>query len=315
MPAYSYTESKDDGVESHPLMGLESHSSSRSGRASTRSGSGSKILARIAYTIGGFVGYFIITSLILKYHPSFFDLTWISPSSEPVQIYQTPSKPSSFSGSQPLDECPSPRPLRASPPAPINLWASLTLAETTFVQSYLENSSIGGIDFNLTRPKKAQLSDNSIFGIEIYYPPKEQALAYLDGNGKTPERYARVTMHHGSGISAEVAGKVEGIQESKEPIIVDYLLGPLPELEDDKFAKATKGMSIRKLSEIYHRLDIPYNARGISWYAEIEQLFRTIEEDYVEALQVRLFFPSFPCSPFPSLPIIPYAHLFRVAIH
>lgn len=39
-------------------------------------------------------------------------------------------------------------------------------------------------------------SDNSIYLIEAFTPPKADVLSYVDGNGDIPERYAKVTSLH-----------------------------------------------------------------------------------------------------------------------
>ncbi|KAF9477828.1 amine oxidase catalytic domain-containing protein [Pholiota conissans] len=145
-----------------------------------------------------------------------------------------------------LERCASTRsqPLPSSPPAPINPWTSLTLEELSQIESWLEAPERG---LNLTKTTSSRTSDNIIFLIEAYYPAKEAALAYLSTPVAEllPERYARVTIHHGGW---------------KEPVVKDYLVGPLP------IGSATK---MRPLTEIYHRADIPFNARGLSTIGEM----------------------------------------------
>ncbi|EEB97825.1 hypothetical protein MPER_02779, partial [Moniliophthora perniciosa FA553] len=137
---------------------------------------------------------------------------------------------------EPLKQCTSPLPPPAKPPSPHNLWASLTVPETSEIQAWLEAPER---NLNLTRAVDAALSDNTIFHIEAYYPSKAEALAHLESPDSVspPERFARVTIHHGSAV---------------EPIIKDYLVGPLP---------VGSKTTMRELTEIYHR-DIPFNARG-----------------------------------------------------
>jgi primary-amine oxidase len=60
-------------------------------------------------------------------------------------------------------------------------------------------------------------------------------LHYLDTGTKRPPKFAHVVIHHGA-IS--------------EPIIKDYLVGPLPLSEDT---------TMRQLTETYHHPDIPHN--------------------------------------------------------
>ncbi|EEB96477.1 hypothetical protein MPER_04384, partial [Moniliophthora perniciosa FA553] len=102
-------------------------------------------------------------------------------------------------------------------------------------------------NLNLTRASQSALSDNAIFNIEVYYPPKEDAIAHLSSPEtiNPPDRYARITIHHGA---------------ASEPVVKDYLVGPLP---------IRQQTTMRELTEIYHR-DVPYNARGfISFASEL----------------------------------------------
>ena len=140
--------------------------------------------------------------------------------------------------------CPSSLPLEASPPVASNLWASLTVPETSAIYAWLEAPEC---NLNLTRSRGSILTDNVVYGIETYYPPKSEALAYLENSAVSPppERFARVTIHHG------------GV---RVPVVVDYLVGPLP---------VGPRTTIRPLKEIYHRDDIPFNARGFSNIDEI----------------------------------------------
>ena len=141
-------------------------------------------------------------------------------------------------------QCASSLPLEALPPVPLNLWASLTVPETSTIYTWLEAPER---NLNLTRSRGSILTDNVIYGIETYYPPKSEALAYLENPAASPPpaRFARVTIHHG-GVDV--------------PAVVDYLVGPLP---------VGPRTAIRPLKEIYHRDDIPFNARG---FADIEEI-------------------------------------------
>ena len=142
--------------------------------------------------------------------------------------------------------CTSSLPLGASPPVILNLWASLTIPETSAIYAWLEAPER---NLNLTRSRGSiqVLSDNVVYGIETYYPPKSEALAYLENfeASPPPARFARVTIHHG------------GVEV---PVVMDYLVGPLP---------VGSRTTIRPLKEIYHRDDIPFNARG---FVDIEEI-------------------------------------------
>ena len=124
------------------------------------------------------------------------------------------------------------------------MWASLTVPETSAIYAWLEAPER---NLNLTRSRGSILTDNVVYGIETYYPPKSEALAYLENSAASPPpaRFARVTIHHG------------GVEV---PVVVDYLVGPLP---------VGPRTTIRPLKEIYHRDDIPLNARGFSNIDEI----------------------------------------------
>ncbi|KAI3611759.1 copper amine oxidase [Moniliophthora roreri] len=173
----------------------------------------------------------------------------------PLNSPWTNSKvPTSAKQSEPLDQCTPPLPLPAKPPSPYNLWASLSVQETSEIQAWLEAPER---NLNLTRAEDAALSDNTIFIIEAYYPSKAEALAHLESPDSVnpPERFARVTIHHGS---------------AAEPVIKDYLVGPLP---------VSSKTTMRELTEIYHR-DIPYNARGFLSLTEFLAMWSTFTPEF-----------------------------------
>ncbi|KDR84410.1 hypothetical protein GALMADRAFT_220168 [Galerina marginata CBS 339.88] len=149
---------------------------------------------------------------------------------------------------------------KASPPAPLNLWASLTVPESLEIAAWLEAPER---DLNLTRVEDSVLSDNVIFLIEKYYPPKEDALAYLEDPEKSPlpETYARVTIHHGG---------------RKEPVVKDYLVGPLP---------VRAHTTMRPLVDIYHREDIPFNARGLAQMMEMPNFLKRAVTPILPAME------------------------------
>lgn len=134
-------------------------------------------------------------------------------------------------------KCPSGLPPPASPPAPVNLWASLDLEDAVQIRQWLEAPERG---LNLTRIDSYKTSDNTIYNLEAHYPPKADALAYLESpfSVPVPDRYARVTIHHGARL---------------EPVVKDYLVGPIP---------VNARTEIREMVNSRHRKGIPYNARG-----------------------------------------------------
>ncbi|KAG1906828.1 amine oxidase catalytic domain-containing protein [Suillus fuscotomentosus] len=160
-----------------------------------------------------------------------------------IQIRPSTSK-IIFGGSETLadyDEdikiCASNIPPPARPPAPINPWASLTIDEMVEIQNWLLSTQM---NLNLTRGDTARPSDNSIYMIQTYYPPKADVLEYFSSLDPrdAPARFARVTIHHGGAV---------------EPVIRDYLVGPLP---------VTPATEMTHLANIYHTETLPYNARG-----------------------------------------------------
>ncbi|THU91038.1 amine oxidase catalytic domain-containing protein [Dendrothele bispora CBS 962.96] len=172
--------------------------------------------------------------------------------------------PKSFYGVKsdavPLQQCKSPLAQDASPPSPVNLWASLTTSETSSIQAWLGAPER---QLNLTPAAESTLSDNTIFLIESYYPSKADALAHLSSPNTVspPDRFARVTIHHGG---------------DSEPSIKDYLVGPLPISEQTTMAP---------LTDIYRR-DLPYNARGfISIVNELGAVFQQFTPELVAAIE------------------------------
>jgi primary-amine oxidase len=158
--------------------------------------------------------------------------------------------------------CASPAPPTARPPAPINPWASLTIQQVVQIQKWLEEPARA---LNLTRGAVSKLSDNHIFMIEAYYPPKTSVLSYFSSLSPSdiPEKYARVTIHHGS---------------APEPVVKDYLVGPLP------IGPSTR---MEHLTEIYHLDAIPHNARGFDlrdWTAP--EIFEKMAAPIMDAYQV-----------------------------
>ncbi|CCM06294.1 uncharacterized protein FIBRA_08545 [Fibroporia radiculosa] len=145
-----------------------------------------------------------------------------------------------------LKQCASSLPSLASPPAPLNPWASLTVAETVAITEWL---NVPERALNLTPGDRGSLalSDNFVFHIGAFRPAKKDVLAYLEDPTpqSLPERHARVTVHHGA---------------AAEPVVRDYLVGPLPVGEETK---------MRELTEIYHHDHIPFNARGITSWGEL----------------------------------------------
>ncbi|KAF7971714.1 hypothetical protein HWV62_20073 [Athelia sp. TMB] len=191
-----------------------------------------------------------------------------------LYLYQTRSTVDTFPEpifSSTLPQCPAPHARFAKAPAPRNIWAPLSKSEVTAVRGYLDSHKASR-DLNLTNADDAAVSDNFIYGIEIYYPPKDAALAYLADpeSADPPERYARVTIHHGGW---------------EVPVVRDYLVGPLPDDSQHSKQGGLEGIGMRQLTEIYHRPDIPFNARGFDRSKEINAFLARIMPPFSPVLQ------------------------------
>lgn len=87
-------------------------------------------------------------------------------------------------------------------------------------------------------PKPA--GPNHVYRIELLEPPKDEAIAYLDGSGPRPKRYARAI-----------------VVRSVEKDMMEYKIGPLPLPEDTRSRKELKkngksprpGVTVEKLLE------------------------------------------------------------------
>ena len=163
---------------------------------------------------------------------------------------------------KPLGYCPHPAPPLASPPVPVNVWASLTAQDVKTIAAWLNAPDRA---LNLTASHIAHISDNYIYHIGAWRPAKSDALAFLQNpeSAPLPPRYARVTIHHGA---ADV------------PKVQDYLVGPLP--VDDV-------TQIRTLTEVYHRSEIPYNARGYTTHTELNPILIKVMTEMADATQAR----------------------------
>ncbi|KAK4700925.1 hypothetical protein P7C70_g5317, partial [Phenoliferia sp. Uapishka_3] len=116
-----------------------------------------------------------------------------------------------------------------------NVWKNLDVLEATALRNWLFKPAQG---LNLTLSTSAATTDNTVFLIEASRPSKETTLAYLDGDGVKPDKFAHAVIHHAA---------------REPPVVVDYLVGPLP------ISIAT---TMRPLSENYAIPEIPYAARG-----------------------------------------------------
>ncbi|KAF5565087.1 multidrug resistance [Fusarium phyllophilum] len=94
--------------------------------------------------------------------------------------------------------------------APVkNIFQSLTDEEYAHVTAYLHEQK----DLNLTAVVNSTSWDNVIVSLDLLQPNKTYALAYLEGHGPAPVRYARATLQFNSKV---------------QPYIQEYMVGPLP---------------------------------------------------------------------------------------
>ena len=76
-----------------------------------------------------------------------------------------------------------------------NLWGTIPDDEVSQLIDWLYESKQG---LNLTHHDNATHWDNFIGVTEFIPPNKTDTLAYLEGNGPAPIRYARVVLFHGA---------------------------------------------------------------------------------------------------------------------
>ncbi|KAF8514971.1 amine oxidase catalytic domain-containing protein [Gautieria morchelliformis] len=200
---------------------------------------------RLLRFVALFAGLTTLTLTALYYYPS----------SHAQQVWRSLGSHYTI---EPVERCVSSAPAAASPPVPVNLWSSLSVSEALEIRKWLGAPSRY---LNLTASVNPAANDNHIFGIEAYRPPKAQSLAYLNSPTTVPrpKRFAKVIIHHGA---------------TPQPIIKEYLVGPLP-------VGPTTEMS--ELKGIYHRDDIPYNARVTVPATELGQLVGGFMHQMAEA--------------------------------
>ncbi len=71
-------------------------------------------------------------------------------------------------------------------------WDGLTVSEVREIQIYLQQDGTLGIP---PVPDFSHVNSTYIYTMDVWMPPKEDVLSYLDNNGAQPERHARVTVY------------------------------------------------------------------------------------------------------------------------
>ena len=109
-------------------------------------------------------------------------------------------------------------------PKSAGLYDDLSEEELTAVYDYFLKNSEKTLAEKFVPHEEASADKNSIYLIELQQPPKDEALNYLDGNGKKPKRKARVMALMGGSSEPRVAeylatlstdNQVEGVVERK----------------------------------------------------------------------------------------------------
>jgi primary-amine oxidase len=124
------------------------------------------------------------------------------PASRPHSLKRYTDQKVSTSG------CTSGKDIRVEAPRK-NIFQSLTDEEYVDVTAYLHEQK----ELNLTAVVNSTSWDNVIVSLDILNPNKTDALAYLEGHGLAPVRYARATLQFNSQL---------------QPYIQEYMVGPLP---------------------------------------------------------------------------------------
>ncbi len=71
-------------------------------------------------------------------------------------------------------------------------WDGLTVSEVRAIQTYLERENTLGIS---PIPDFSHVNSTYVYTMDVWIPPKQDVLSYLDNNGAQPERHARVTVY------------------------------------------------------------------------------------------------------------------------
>ena len=101
------------------------------------------------------------------------------------------------------------RPPESLQAAKANIWYGLSTEEVSSVTSWLLDQK----QLNLTAAEGATSWDNCIDFMQLLMPNKTDALAYMDGNGREPARYAQVSLN---------------IRATDSPTFTEIMVGPLP---------------------------------------------------------------------------------------
>ncbi|EAU83093.2 copper amine oxidase [Coprinopsis cinerea okayama7 len=155
------------------------------------------------------------------------------------------------------DKCPAPTKLVGKAPKE-NIWSGLTNEEVTAVLGYVHDPASG---LNLTSYDKKGLWDNYVYLVEQVMPNKTEAVAYIDGDGPLPERYARVAISFGA---------------TETPYYEDWIVGPLPISDKTKVEPLTYYYNKGTSKQFNYRHD---NSVRSKWKAQLCEEIQDITLD------------------------------------
>ena len=120
----------------------------------------------------------------------------------------------------------------SEPPKSAGVFDDLTVFEITSVRDYLLMQT----ELNLTRFEEATVNSNYIYLVKLLPPSKNEALAYLDGDGPKPKRKAIAIVFHGATFP---------------PMVREYVISPVTNPNNHKIRNIPG-----KLRDF-----VPFNAR------------------------------------------------------
>lgn len=135
-----------------------------------------------------------------------------------------------------------------------NVFRDLNPQEVSDVASWL----FSRVDLNLTTHENASEWDNTIALIEILPPNKTDVLAYLDGYGPEPTRYAHVVLENSTATDAHYA---------------DIVVGPVP---------------INNATASWAPLEYPYTRKSAGKVRNLEASSETLQTAWVNAITANI---------------------------
>ena len=142
------------------------------------------------------------------------------------------------------------------PPKSAGVFDDLTVKEIASVRDYLLMQA----ELNLTSYLQATLNSNYIYLIQLLPPSKDEALAYLDGDGAKPEKKAIAVVFHGA---------------TDPPVVREYVVSP---------ASDPNKHDIRRIPG-KQRNFVPFNARPFDAFVEHTALHSAVLNDACQTLK------------------------------